>query len=151
MRIMVLDLLKLEIHFLPQNIFWQKNYRSFALPGFSWVTKLNSHFLVLGWWGTHSSKGFQLSVPLIPCDKEGEELNCCSRLASQSGMLGNEMGGRASSLVVQWLRLRASNAGSLDLIPGLMATHSSTLAWKIPGVVEPDRLQSMGSRRVGHN
>ena len=33
----------------------------------------------------------------------------------------------------------------------LMAPHSSTLAWKIPWTEEPERLQSMGSRRVGHN
>ena len=32
-----------------------------------------------------------------------------------------------------------------------MATHSSTLAWKIPWMVEPGRLQSMGSLRVGHD
>ena len=32
-----------------------------------------------------------------------------------------------------------------------MATHSSTLAWKIPWTEEPARLQSMGSLRVGHN
>ena len=32
-----------------------------------------------------------------------------------------------------------------------MATHSSTLAWKIPWTEEPGRLQSMGSLRVGHN
>ena len=32
-----------------------------------------------------------------------------------------------------------------------MATHSSTLAWKIPWTEEPGRLQSMGSWRVGHN
>ena len=32
-----------------------------------------------------------------------------------------------------------------------MATHSSTLAWKIPRVEEPGRLQSMGSLRVGHD
>ena len=32
-----------------------------------------------------------------------------------------------------------------------MATHSSTLAWKIPWTEEPGRLQSMGSQRVGHN
>ena len=31
-----------------------------------------------------------------------------------------------------------------------MAPHSSTLAWKIPWVEEPGRLQSMGSLRVGH-
>ena len=32
-----------------------------------------------------------------------------------------------------------------------MAPHSSTLAWQIPWTEEPGRLQSMGSRRVGHN
>ena len=32
-----------------------------------------------------------------------------------------------------------------------MATHSSILAWKIPWMEEPGRLQSMGSRRVGHD
>ena len=32
-----------------------------------------------------------------------------------------------------------------------MATHSSTLAWKIPWTEETDRLQSTGSRGVGHD
>ena len=32
-----------------------------------------------------------------------------------------------------------------------MATHSSTLAWKIPWTEEPGRLQSMGSLQVGHD
>ena len=32
-----------------------------------------------------------------------------------------------------------------------MATHSSTLAWKIPWTEEPRRLESMGSQRVGHD
>ena len=32
-----------------------------------------------------------------------------------------------------------------------MATHSSILAWEIPWTEEPGRLQSMGSKRVGHN
>ena len=32
-----------------------------------------------------------------------------------------------------------------------MAIHSSTLAWKIPWMEEPDRLQSMGLQRVGHD
>ena len=32
-----------------------------------------------------------------------------------------------------------------------MASHSSTLAWKIPWVEEPGRLQTMGSHRVGHD
>ena len=32
-----------------------------------------------------------------------------------------------------------------------MATHSSVLAWRIPGTGEHDRLPSMGSHRVGHD
>ena len=32
-----------------------------------------------------------------------------------------------------------------------MATHSSVLAWKIPGTTEPGGLPSMGSHRVGHD
>ena len=32
-----------------------------------------------------------------------------------------------------------------------MATHSSTLAWKVPWTEEPGGLQSMGLRRVGHD
>ena len=37
------------------------------------------------------------------------------------------------------------------LLASPLATHSSTLAWKIPWMEEPGRLQSMGSRRVGHD
>ena len=52
-------------------------------------------------------------------------------------------------------KLRRVLAESSDLeIPSLektMATHSSTLAWKIPWTEEPGRLQSMRLRRVGHN
>ena len=32
-----------------------------------------------------------------------------------------------------------------------MATHSSVLAWRIPGTGEPGRLPSLGSHRVGHD
>ena len=32
-----------------------------------------------------------------------------------------------------------------------MATHSSVLAWRIPGMGEPGALPSMGSHRVGHD
>ena len=32
-----------------------------------------------------------------------------------------------------------------------MATHSSVLAWRIPGTEEPSGLPSMGSHRVGHD
>ena len=38
-----------------------------------------------------------------------------------------------------------------DLLEKEMATHSSILAWKNPWMEEPDRLQSMGLQRVGHD
>ena len=38
-----------------------------------------------------------------------------------------------------------------DALEEEMATHSSVLAWRIPWTEESSKLQSMGSRRVGHN
>ena len=38
-----------------------------------------------------------------------------------------------------------------DLLEKEMATHSSILAWRVPWIEEPGRLQSMGSQRVGHD
>ena len=45
-----------------------------------------------------------------------------------------------------WFRM-----GETLVTEKVMALHSSTLAWKIPWMEEPDRLQSMASRRVRHN
>ena len=50
-------------------------------------------------------------------------------------------------LVPQWVFEPRPSA----LTEKAMAPHSSTLAWKIPWMEEPGRLQSMGSRRVGHD
>ena len=41
--------------------------------------------------------------------------------------------------------------GQEDPLEKAMAPHSSTLAWKIPWMEEPGRLQSMESQRVGHD
>ena len=41
--------------------------------------------------------------------------------------------------------------GREDLLEKEMATHSSILALKIPWAEEPDRLQTMGSQRIGHD
>ena len=41
--------------------------------------------------------------------------------------------------------------GQEDPLEKGMATHSSTLAWRIPWMEEPGRLQSMGSQRVRHD
>ena len=46
-----------------------------------------------------------------------------------------------------WIR----SLGREDPLEKEMAIHSSAIAWKIPWTEEPDRLQSMGSQRVGHD
>ena len=45
----------------------------------------------------------------------------------------------------RWVR----SLGWEDPLEKEMATHSNTLAWKIPWMEEPGRLHSMGSQRVG--
>ena len=46
---------------------------------------------------------------------------------------------------------RVQFLGREDPLEKEMVIHTSTLAWKIPWAEEPDRLQSMGSQRVGHD
>ena len=57
------------------------------------------------------------------------------------------MGKRLPAMRETWVR----PLGQEDSLEKEMATHSSTLAWKIPWMEEPGRLQSMGSQRTGHN
>ena len=63
-----------------------------------------------------------------------------------------------ASLVAQMVKLlpamqetRVQSLGQEDPLEKEMATHSSILAWKIPWMEEPGRLQSMGSQRVRHD
>ena len=49
------------------------------------------------------------------------------------------------------LETRVQSLGGEDLLEKAMANHSSILAWKIPRMEEPGRLQSMELQRVGHN
>ena len=46
-----------------------------------------------------------------------------------------------------WVR----SLGQEDPLEEEMATHSTILAWKIPRIEEPGRLQPMGSQIVGHD
>ena len=62
-----------------------------------------------------------------------------------------------SSLLAQMVKHRPTvreiwiqSLSQEDLLEKDMATHSSILAWKIPWMEEPGRLQSMESQRVRH-
>jgi len=46
---------------------------------------------------------------------------------------------------------RVQSLGQEDALEKEMETHSSILAWRIPGTEEPGGLQSMGSQRVRHD
>ena len=54
---------------------------------------------------------------------------------------------RLPAMKETWVR----SLGQEDPLEKEMATHSSTLAWKIPWTEEPGRLQSMGLQRVEHD
>ena len=53
------------------------------------------------------------------------------------------------SLAMQ--KTRVSSLGQEATLEKETATHSSVLAWRIPGTGEPGGLPSMGSHRVGHD
>ena len=46
---------------------------------------------------------------------------------------------------------QVQSLGQEDPLEKEVATHSSILAWRIPWMEEPGRLQSTGSQRVGHD
>ena len=48
-------------------------------------------------------------------------------------------------------KTQVQSLGPEDPLEEGMATHSSILAWEIPWMEEPGRLQSMGSQRMGHD
>ena len=63
-----------------------------------------------------------------------------------------------ASLVAQMVKClpamwetQVQSLGREDPLEKEMATHSSTLAWKISWMEEPGRLQSVGLQRVGHD
>ena len=74
------------------------------------------------------------------------------------GGINLECGGQWASLVAQSVKCLPAmwetwvqTLGGEDPLEKEMATHSSTLAWKIPRMEKPGRLQSMGLKKVGHD
>ena len=57
---------------------------------------------------------------------------------------------RLKRLPPMW-ETRVLSLGWEDPLEKEMVTHSSILAWRIPWMEKPGRLQSMGSQRVGHD
>ena len=60
------------------------------------------------------------------------------------------MAQKVKSLPAMWETWKQS-LGQEDTLEKEMAAHSSVLAWKIPWMEEPGRLQFVGLQRVGHD
>ena len=87
------------------------------------------------------------TIALIRWTFVGKVMSLLFNMLSQWGSLVTQTVKRLSAL-------RETQVGSLgreDPLEKEVATHSSTLAWKIPWTEEPSRLQPMGSKRVGHD
>ena len=82
---------------------------------------------------SHSQPHYTIQVAISP--HPGQTLICFSN----SNRVGHD-----------WSDLAAAAAAG-RLLEKEMATHSSVLAWRIPGMGEPGGLPSMGSHRVGHD
>ena len=88
--------------------------------------------------------------------KEGEEEE--EKEKAQTEELNGHFCLYWTSLVAQTVKhlstmweTRVRALGWKDPLEKEMATHSRTIAWKIPWTEEPGRLQSTGSQRVGHD
>ena len=96
----------------------------------------------------------------FPCGSAGKESTCNERdLGSVPGL--GRFPGEGKGYPLQYSGLEnsmdcivrgfAKSRTWLSDLEKEMATHSSILAWRIPWMEEPRRLQSMGLQRVGHN
>ena len=88
-------------------------------------------------------------LPLVPGSSNVKILGlitCLSFRFSRDSLVAQMV----KSLPVMW-ETRVWSLGLEDPLEKEMATHSSILAWKIPGMEEPGRLQSMGSQRIRHD
>ena len=74
-------------------------------------------------------------------------LDCFWRVLANSFVNDSQFG----FVWLLWRETWVWSLGREDPLEKKMATHSSTLAWKIPWTEEPGRLRSMGSQRVGHD
>ena len=99
----------------------------------------SSFYNPLGW--MFSTLSFSLSPFLI------WTFRITNLLSSTLNSLVAQMVKHLPIMQETWVR----SLGQEDILEKELATHSSTLAWKIPWTEEPGRLHSMGLQRVEHN
>ena len=82
----------------------------------------------------------------------GEEVGGeVSAFKAKEGALGASLMAQMVKRLPAMRKTRVRSLGWQDTLEKEMATHSSTLAWKIPRTEERGRLKSMGLQTVGHD
>ena len=104
----------------------------------TWVFLIAGRFLTV--WATGEAPVGFILVKMASIFLFKKSFNEVQSVYSQAG----------TSQVAQQLRLSAPSAG-VQVWSLVMTSHSSVLAWRIPGMGEPGGLPSMGSHRVGHD
>ena len=99
--------------------------------------------------GNNTGVGCHFLLQCMKVKRESEVAQSCSTLSDPMDCSppGSSMHGIFQARGLEW----GAIAFSENILSSAMAPHSSTLAWKIPWTEEPGRLQSTGSRRVGHD
>ena len=102
----------------------------------------------------------QRSIAFQSTDREREEISSLRFRGTIEGTLGlllfsfpmvNDPGAQTVKYLPAMQESRVQSLGCGNPLEKGMATRSSILAWGIPWTEEPGGLQSMGSRRVGHD
>ena len=103
--------------------------------------EMATHSSVLAWRipGTEEPSG----LPSMGSHRVGHDWSDLAAAVATGGSDGKESTCSAGDPV--------RSLGQEDPLEKEMATHSSILAWKIPWMEDPGRLQSVGSQRVGHD
>ena len=101
----------------------------------------------------HKTK-IMASSPITSWQTDGETMETVSDFIFLGSKITADGDCRVAQMVKRLPTMQETQVQSLgreDPLEKEMATHSSTLAWKIPWTEEPRRLQSMGSQRVRHD
>ena len=135
--------------------------RLFVTP---WTTSHQASLSITNSWSSLTLMTLELVMPsnlLIPCHPllppssfpTSGSFPMSHFFASDGQSFGASILASVLPMNIQgWFRLGLTGLISLlSRVEKAMATHSSTLSWRIPWTEEPGRLQSMGSHRVGQD
>ena len=111
--------------------------------GHDWVTPLSLLTFM------HWRRKWQPTPVFLPGESQGRQSLVSCHLWGRT--VGHDWSDLAAAVAVSIRKLWVKKARNMTCIGKEMATHSSTLAWKIPWTEEPGWLLSMRSQRVGHD